>query len=87
MFVESLVRVKGAMVKKRKDLAAMVARGHPMSLRTAYYDTWMRRWSPIDRETALSEAFMAVVNGIKESLRGEAREPCPRRGIHLVAES
>ena len=43
-----------------------------MSLRTAYYKTWMVTWSPDDRETVLSEAYMKVTD---ESLPGALLEP------------
>jgi len=59
------------MEKRRADLAAMVSRGHPRSLRTQYYSTWMKGWSPSDRECALSQAFMKILesfdNVIKET--------------------
>ena len=50
VFNDSYARVETAMEKKRADLAAMVSRGHPMSMRTGYYATWMKKWEPGDRE-------------------------------------
>jgi hypothetical protein len=51
----------------------MVHRSHPMSLRTAYYKTWMTQWTAADRETTLSEAYMKVIEALKENMKDEAR--------------
>lgn len=66
-------RVRGNMEKNREQLKAMVSKGHPMTLRVAYYATWMKRWEPEDRETALSQAFTQVVEQLKQDLRASAR--------------
>ena len=52
----------------------MVHASHPMSLRVAYYKTWMVAWRPEDREATLSEAYMKVIEGLKENMKEEARE-------------
>mmetsp|Transcript_90629 Transcript_90629/g.272195 ORF Transcript_90629/g.272195 Transcript_90629/m.272195 type:complete len:274 (+) Transcript_90629:1-822(+) len=51
----------------------MTHNSHPRTLRVTYFKTWMAQWAPSDRECALAEAFMQVVNQIKGDMRDGAR--------------
>jgi tetratricopeptide (TPR) repeat protein len=72
-FNASLERMTASTDKKRADLKAMVSHGHPMTLRVAYYKTWMTRWTPQDREVALSQAFLEIVDKLKEDMKEHAK--------------
>ncbi len=72
-FTTNLEAITSGLSEKREQLTMMVSRGHPMSLRTRYYATWMKHWTAHDRETALSEAFLAVVEQLKNDMKKSAR--------------
>jgi tetratricopeptide (TPR) repeat protein len=72
-FIRQVRQITANTEKKRENLCMMVHRSHPMSLRTAYYKTWMTQWTAADRETTLSEAYMKVIEALKENMKDEAR--------------
>jgi tetratricopeptide (TPR) repeat protein len=73
-FLRQLDKMSVSTEKKRENLSQMVHASHPMSLRVQYYKTWMVHWRPEDREATLSEAYMKVIEGLKENMKEEARE-------------
>ena len=73
-YVASLKKMREQTEAKRDNLSQMVHRSHPMSLRSAYYHTWMVRWTADDRETVLCESFMKTLEKLKEATSDEARE-------------
>lgn len=73
-FAEQFASMIESTAVKRENLSMMVSRSHPRSLRTSYYKVWMVHWSPEDREVALSQAFLKVIDDLKQILKKGARD-------------
>ena len=72
-FEVELERLGKSAEEKRLSLHQMVSRSHPMNMRNAYYKTWMVVWTPEDRECALANAFMKVLEAFDARLKEEAK--------------